>query len=379
MSTTAFQGPIIAGFGPDSNPELAPSLFWGGVAVLDPRSTYTYHTGQATGSATYGFLGAQELMTLNTIPFTLSNTAIAAAANVTNGTAMTLVSTSSSTTGVSVSQSLVNQTTGATITGLLSIESVAAATGTISGTTFTVASGLAGQFAVGMTLTGTSVLAGTFITAVVLTSSTVPTFTVNLSQTVSSTTITGTFLGIASCAIPFGQPGAQTVCLWNPQAIVSRAVSVTGVSGGAGGAFLVSGYDIYGFPMTQTITAAAGAATTNGTKAFKYIASVVPQFTDAHNYSVGTTDIYGFPIRSDIFADVSMVYPGSGATNYITSVTGYTAAVTSTASATTGDVRGTYALQSASNGSNRLNVFQSPLVYNMAPTNGTGLFGVTQA
>jgi hypothetical protein len=178
--------------------------------------------------------------------------------------------------------------------------------------------------------------------------------------------------GATALAQPFGQ--SNTINLWNPQALVARAVSVTGVTSGTGGDFLVSGYDIYGVPMSEKITAGAGVSTVNGKKAFKYIASVVPQFTDAHNYSVGTTDIYGLPLRSDFFGDVSINYAAAA----ITANTGYVAAVTtSPASTTTGDVRGTYALQTAANASNRLVVRQFVLPANMGST--AGLFGVTQA
>ncbi len=156
--------------------------------------------------------------------------------------------------------------------------------------------------------------------------------------------------------------------------MIARAVQVTGVSGGAGGAFLVSGYDVYGYPMTETITAAAGVATNNGKKAFKFIASVVPQFTDAHNYSVGTTDIFGLPMRADTW-DQALVWFNSA---LITASTGFVAAdTTSPATATTGDPRGTYALQSASDGTKRLAIAVGPPQVPIATA--AGLYGVTPA
>jgi hypothetical protein len=133
--------------------------------------------------------------------------------------------------------------------------------------------------------------------------------------------------------------------------------------------------------MSQLITVAAGVNTVASTKAFKYIASVVPQFTDAHNYSVGTTDVYGFPIRSDAFytgglGDVQIYWNGAA----ITATTGYTAAsgtaLTTGSTTTTGDVRGTYATQSASDGTKRLIIIQSPLLPNTASV--VGLFGANQ-
>lgn len=159
-----------------------------------------------------------------------------------------------------------------------------------------------------------------------------------------------------------GAPGLLTYGIADPAGIyaanaydnskaLARAVQITGVVNTAGGDFLVSGADLYGYPQTETITAAAGVATTNGKKAFKFIYSVTPQFTDAHNYSVGTTDIFGFPLRAAQF-DQALVWWDS---TLITANTGFVGAdTTSPATATTGDVRGTYAVQSAADGTKRL-------------------------
>ena len=216
-----------------------------------------------------------------------------------------------------------------------------------------------------------NVVSGTAMTLVSVTGSgiTVGASVVNYN---TGGTVTGLLaVGAAAGRTSFGDSG--TIQLWDPTTLTARALSVTGVSASVGGDFLISGYDIYGVPMTETITAAAGVATTNGKKAFKYIASVVPQFTDANNYSVGTTDLFGLPIRSDLAGDITVNFNATLAT----SITTYVAAVTTTASATTGDVRGTIGIASASDGTKRLMVFQNPLVANVASV--TGLFGVTQA
>jgi hypothetical protein len=190
-----------------------------------------------------------------------------------------------------------------------------------------------------------------------------------------------TLNAIAAERTPFGSAG--TVQLWNPMALTARAVSITPTSGTptANINFTVSGYDIYGYPMTEVIALTTGSTQStavSGKKAFKFVASVTPSVTDTVTYSVGTTDTFGLPIRSDYFGDVLIVYPGSGSTNVVTSVTGYTAAVTTTATSTTGDVRGTYTVQTASStNTNRLIIRQSPALYNIG--SATGLFGVTQA
>ena len=380
MSITAFSGPVIAfgqntiGSNPsitDYNPDLGPSLFWGGVGRIDPRPNFNYIPGQTAGQFTAGF-GTSDVQTISYAPYALSTSAIAAAANVVSGTAMTLVSTNSTSTGVSVSNSCTNYNTGAQVTGLLMVDGFASFTGVIANSVLTVSS-LTGTISIGMTIAGTGVNTGTtIVNQLTGAPGGVGTYTVQGDDTASSTTITAQATGTTALGQPFGAPAS--VYLWNPQALVSRAVSVTGSSSSTGGNITISGYDIYGVPMSEVIAAPAGATTVNGKKAFKYISSVVPAFTDAHNYSVGTTDIYGLPLRSDFFSDVSINYNAAA----VTANTGYVAAVTtSPATTTTGDVRGTYALQSASDGSKRLAIRQFILPANMNSV--TGLFGVTQA
>ena len=377
MSITAFSGPVISyGQAPfaDYNSEIAPSLFWGGVARLDPRSNFIYVPGQSAGAFTAGF-STSDCMTLNYAPYALSTSAIAAAANVTSGTAMTLVSTNSTSTGVSVGNTCTNFNTGAAVTGLLMVDGFASFTGVIANNILTV-SALTGALTVGMTISGTGVNTGTtIVNQLTGPAGGAGTYTVQGDDTASSTTITAQATGTSALAQPFGLLGQpSSVYLWNPQALIARAVSVTGSSSSTGGNITISGYDIYGVPMSEVIAAPAGATTVNGKKAFKYISSVVPAFTDAHNYSVGTTDIYGFPMRSDYFGDVAINYASAA----ITANTGYVAAVTtSPATTTTGDVRGTYALQTAANASNRLIVRQFVIPANMGSI--SGLFGVTQA
>jgi len=95
-----------------------------------------------------------------------------------------------------------------------------------------------------------------------------------------------------------------------------------------------------------------------------------------HAYSVGTADVFGLPLRSDTFGDIIVNYATSlVASTLVTAATGYLPADRTTPSATTADVRGTYAATSSS-GANKLIVRQSPQAY-MAPYT-TGLFGSTQ-
>lgn len=170
----------------------------------------------------------------------------------------------------------------------------------------------------------------------------------------------------------FGSGGNSQTGFYSRSTYVGRCVSITGVASGTGGAFLVRGYDVYGYPLTEQITAGAGVNTVNGVKAFKAITSVTPQFTDAHNYSVGTADIFGFGIAAPFFSDVSIFWASAA----ITAATGFVAADATTATATTGDVRGTYAVQSASDGTRRLYIAVRPTLSAMVTNPTTGLFGV---
>src|SRR5262249_6637969 len=101
--------------------------------------------------------------------------------------------------------------------------------------------------------------------------------------------------------------------------------------------------------------------------------AVTPRVTDTKSYSVGTTDTFGFPLAINNFPYAIVGWAGA----LIAASTGFVAAVSSTATNTTGDVRGTYALQSASNGVISLQIFQTVTPANI--TSMTGLFGVTPA
>lgn len=175
--------------------------------------------------------------------------------------------------------------------------------------------------------------------------------------------------------VSFGTTGKVVIA--DPTKNIARAISITAAQSAAGGAFLVAGYDLYGYPQTELITAAVSTTagvTTNGKKGWKFITSVTANFADStYNYSIGTADIYEFPLRVDRFP-----YAVVGWNNAIIGAsTGFTAAVTTTASNTTGSVRGTYATQSASDGTKALQMF-----IGVSPTNITtqaGMFGVTPA
>lgn len=173
----------------------------------------------------------------------------------------------------------------------------------------------------------------------------------------------------------FGTAGNFTTGFYNRGTYVGRCVSITGAASGTGGNILVSGYDIYGYPMSELIAMTAGATTKNSKKAFKVVTSVVPQFTDAHNYSVGTADIFGLGLFENLWEGTIIRWNGA----MITASTGFVAGdTTSPATTTTGDVRGTYAVQSASDGVKRLSIGGTAVLTAINANPTTGLFGVPQ-
>lgn len=197
----------------------------------------------------------------------------------------------------------------------------------------------------------------------------------------------------ASAAEPYRRAGLAV--LFDPAAGVARNLTITAASIGSGTtAVLVSGYDIYGVPMTEIITA-SGTTTVAGAKAFKYVASVAVQtaattVTPA-SISIGVGDLLGFPLRVDRWEYTETRFNGG----LQVFNTGWTSAITATATNTTGDVRGTQnfstgmfggAAGSATVGAQfdgvkravvKLQVPQIRMTRSN-PNNYTGLFGVTQ-
>ena len=163
---------------------------------------------------------------------------------------------------------------------------------------------------------------------------------------------------------------------YNPLNMISRAVSITSGAGASGGTFTIAGYDIYGYPMTQNLVSTGATVTVTTTKCFKFVTSVTPKFTDGTGtYTVGHADVYGLPLAADYFSDVDIYW-----NNAIQAASTFTAAVKTTATASTGDVRGSFTPGSSSNGTIRLDMYVQPAIARVMQTpQSVGLFGVTQA
>jgi hypothetical protein len=426
MAESAFSGPLVtygnmgaipSGFSggvtavPMADQGPGPNCFYQGAALLDPRFVFPDDKVQGYTGVLAATLQNTDFVSVDQIPLTASTTAIAAAQNVTSGTAMTLVSTISSSNNTPAVPIQANWSSGNAVLNGGSVVNVLAldfgfAFGTCvaSNSTITVADST--KFETGMPLVvggvgnsgGTACLLTNVASIVDATHITVTNAPLAASPTGGAPIGAGNLWGTSengyptpTAHLPYLAKGAGLFL--DPLQSVARAVTVTGSASATGGHFVVAGYDIYGQPMTENINAASGATTTAGAKAWKFIASVTPQFTDAHNYSVGTTDVFGFHFRTDRWEQTTIFWAGSMAT----SSTGWTAAdTTSPATSTTGDVRGTVAsaslatIGSASNGSisslaltgRRLVLRSRPGLWNVVfgtPVATTSLYGSVQA
>ena len=134
-------------------------------------------------------------------------------------------------------------------------------------------------------------------------------------------------------------------------AVVTTAGTPTGLTytlGVAPVTVTVTGFDLYGQPMSEAITSSAAVSTAvNGKKAFLQVTSVSVSGATGTALTVGTTDILGLPVRVVNVAYVASVKSN----NALAQDAGtFVAADTATATTTTGDVRGTYVPATASNG-----------------------------
>jgi len=132
----------------------------------------------------------------------------------------------------------------------------------------------------------------------------------------------------------------------------------------------VYGTDVYGISMSELITF-GGAATVSGLKSFKTVTRVAISAALVGNASVGTGDVFGLPYVATTRNSVLTAYNGA----FVTTGTFVAAVTTSPATTATGDVRGTYAVPSASDGAKILTLW----IYVANADTKAGLYGVTQA
>jgi len=310
-----------------------------------------------------------------------------------------------------------------TYMGLDLNQTEAVMTGSISGTTMTITSVLSGDpIILGQFVGGTGgggVTAGTYVTAFVTGTGGVGTYTVNNSQTVTSTTLTfsgdGTLNDPSPMDLGVGPLGRTYVWDCVPQALQTTNIAASQTASGAGAVTLtagtssksvvradgttviqlntpralqintsttartitISGYDYYGQPMTEAITVATAGTPKFGQKAFYQIASATINGS-ATAVTIGTSDVLGIPVRVIDAGYIVKV----GWNNTLAQDAGTFAAADMTNPATniTGDVRGTYKPSTASDGQKRLVMTIALPAIAVGPNaTRTGALGVTQA
>jgi hypothetical protein len=301
-------------------------------------------------------------------------------------------------------------------------------TGSVSSSTLTItALNFGAPIVLGMFVDGTSVTDGTYITAFGTGTGGTGTYTLNQAINIANT-VALTLHG----NIPFDNPAPMDlgigplgrIYVWDiiPQAIVTNNIAATQTPAAAGSLTLtagtsvksvtnasgvtvlqldcpravqlttasgtivtsrnltVSGYDYYGQAMSEVIatgTTSSAVANVAGKKAFFQISGITISGSLPVAITVGTTDVLGLPVRVFNVSYIASVKSN----NVLAQDTGtFVAAATATATTTTGDVRGTYAPATASNGIVRTTMgILLPAIAVGPNATRVGALGVTQA
>lgn len=172
-----------------------------------------------------------------------------------------------------------------------------------------------------------------------------------------------TLAGAGNALLNGALASGGTVTLDVPRNVVVDA------AGAATAVLTITGTDVYGIPMSEAITL-NGTTAVAGKKAFKTITRVAASAA-ATDFFVGTGDVFGLPFRADSRNYCLTAWDGA----FVTTGTFVAAVTTSPATTTTGDVRGTFAVPDAADGSKRLTVW----MFIEDDDTQTGLYGVTQA
>lgn len=405
MTRTLISGPSIIGGNlltatgvPEYNPDASPSISYMGDGLPDVRvlmqKDYTDRGGTIPSHLNNPFF-----VVVDGTPQAVSSTSIAGTQAGTT-TALTLATTAA--TGVSPGTPFIpftgNSVVGTATTGLAL--DFGFTTGTCTGASATISSIPAiavGGMYVGQWLcipnvgnSGGTTALFTMVTSIAsttsITVSPAPAASLSNAPIGSANLYSNLWNGVATAAWPYLSIGPAA--LLDPRQTISRAVSVTAAAGATATTCTIAGNDVYGMPMSEAITITAG-STVYGKKAFKYIRSATLNATDAgHNYSVGTADCFGFPIRSDFYEYMTAFYNQT----YLVATGWAAATLTSPATTTTGDVRGTWSIGTlnnagagasggATNGTRRLTIAVTiPLANLLAGTNANpvSVYGVTQ-
>lgn len=184
---------------------------------------------------------------------------------------------------------------------------------------------------------------------------------------------------VASPQLAFGSDA--TVAVWNPAAGTGRCITISPTSNLDTGTWTITGRDMYGYLMSETIVSSGGVKTSQ--KAFKYISAITASTTiTSTGLQIGISDTFGFPLLLSRTGPDTYYNVGTTSSAAIIASTGaVTLGATATATSTTGDVRGTYVSTTATNGTLRIVMrqnFQAAGAFSVSASDTSGFFGVTQ-
>ena len=131
----------------------------------------------------------------------------------------------------------------------------------------------------------------------------------------------------------------------------------------------VTGNDVYGIALVEDITL-TGTSTAQGLKAFKTVSQVAIDGTCVGSLLCGSGDKFGLPYRITVPGSLQAFWDATWNSGSGTTTVGSAA----TATATTGDVRGTYLPATESDGTRTLALW----IYMSDVDTDSGLYGVTQ-
>ena len=205
---------------------------------------------------------------------------------------------------------------------------------------------------------------------------------VPLTKQTNNISVAASYAGAGSATLAAGT-GTTSVTLANGQTAIQldcpRAVSITiGAGTITDRAVTISGFDVYGQAMSEVIqTGTTQSTTVNGKKAFFQVTGATVAGAVGGTVAIGTTDILGSPVR---ITDAGYIARSGWAGALADDAGTFVAAVTTAATTTSGDVRGTYVPSSAPNGTRRL-VFGIllPAIATGPTATRAGALGVTQA
>lgn len=374
-----------------SDSEQGPSAFFQGASFLDPRTAVSGEAAPSLGRVDT-FLPAERIVLIDATPHTANAARIAAAQTATSGTAMTLATTvaTSVAPGTPLIPAGLSPAVSSNVVYALALDpGYSTGHGATNGTTtVTLSSAYMTRFfypsqKIMIAGAGAAANANLFTTVVSVSGTTL--VIADAAGQTGSFPIWNLEQNYGLAVSPLATAGAMAV--WDPNQVISRGVSVTSNNAAdTGWTVTVRGYDIYGVLMSETISVSAN-ATAYGNKAFKYISSVTPTKTGSTTgtLSIGTSDIFGFTLKSEYWEYVTAYWVGA----QLTASTGWVAAVTAS-TATSADVRGTMQLgtlgpgsgaTTSPNGSRRLVLSVALPIYDVIRStnlNSTAMFGVTQ-